>query len=110
MSMLIARLWATRTAAALLAAGFVVVEPAGSAQAAPAAQVVKPDYGTSQPLTDLAATGVPAAPGILLPERGPAVSDAGHEPDGALDQIGPNITAIPNATTFAGLTGTAQPP
>src|SRR5262245_41784431 len=111
MSRPLARLRAAGAAAVLLAAGFVAVVLAGPAQAASTAQVIRPDVGTSRPLTELARAARPAKTAAVPAERGPVVSDTGHDPDGALDQLRPGIAAIPNATTFRGLTGgPVQPP
>jgi len=104
------RLGVVVAAAALLSGGIVVAAAGGPAEAASDAQVITADYGNSAPLTELA-SGV-ATPGAVDAriERGPVVADAGHDSDGAVSPVDRATVAIPGATTFAGLSGTAKPP
>ncbi|HZN17825.1 MAG TPA: hypothetical protein VFB84_06480 [Micromonosporaceae bacterium] len=109
------RLGAAAAAVVLLPAGLVVTALGGTAAAVPGAQVVTADHGTSPSLTKLAramaAVAAPAAPATTWGERGAAVPGRGHDRDGAVSsRTGPGITAMPPATTFPGLTGTAKPP
>jgi len=82
----------------------MVVPSAGTAQAAPAIDIGTPKFtgaaafDKSQPLRDLARASINRVPPSadlveLSPDRGPAVLDRGHTPDGALQSAARSATS-----------------
>jgi hypothetical protein len=103
-----------RLAIVLLGATFLSTVTGTPAQAAKGhAQVIKADFGVSEPLTVLATRPQPPdQPSVEVPERGMSVPDKGFSGDVRNVQNADAITiqAMPPATSFDGLTGTAKPP
>jgi len=98
--------------AVVLSSASLLTAPAFAAK--PRAEVIKAEFGVSEPLTAIAARPQPAeAAGVEIPERGTFVPDNGFNGDvsGVQDpDANPGIQVIPPSVSFDGLTGTAKPP
>ncbi|WP_117213699.1 hypothetical protein [Allorhizocola rhizosphaerae] len=105
---------AVGTTLTLIAGLLSVVNSPTALAARQRTEVIKADFGVSEPLTALANRPQPTEPfSVEIPERdGAPVPDSGFTGDvsGVQNADAPTIAAIPPATSFDGLSGTAKPP